>query len=299
MQITWTSEWILAGILIPLMWIAGAFRWLIGSAWGGLLLALLAYWYLLRHGAAQPFTPSQLLDWFAQQPYEVKLGVAGGLLTMLGFAIAFWTASATWSQQKELELRLEASKAIHARFSRAIRLLNQISAYLFVLIGAIRAITADMPEEVKAAHLAFSNSRATEFSNLRQQLYAAMMDVYDLHAEYAPVFAKVISVSKGLQAAEAAIKTAQQRLAPVIAPYADQARPNFAATFLARCNLPTLEACHAECVLARESASVLYGRSSGALVSAILRPNLLALLNVTRKGRLIGRVWLARGPKLN
>jgi len=233
-QITWTSEWILAGILIPLMWIAGAFRWLIGSAWGGLLLALLAYWYLLRHGAAQPFTPSQLLDWFAQQPYEVKLGVAGGLLTMLGFAIAFWTASATWSQQKELELRLEASKAIHARFSRAIRLLNQISAYLFVLIGAIRAITADMPEEVKAAHLAFSNSRATEFSNLRQQLYAAMMDVYDLHAEYAPVFAKVISVSKGLQAAEAAIKTAQQRLAPVIAPYADQARPNFAATFLVR-----------------------------------------------------------------
>lgn len=291
-RIVHVAEVATAAIVIPIAWLELFARWLVGSALGGFALAAGFYWYLSRYGANRPFTPSQLLGWFAAQPYEVKLGIGGGLLTLAGFAIAFWTAAATWRHQKELELRLEASRAIHARFSRAIRLLNEISAYLFVLIDALQAVTPEMPEAQKAARLAYSNSRAMQFSQLKQQLYAAMLDVYDLHGEYASVFANVISVSKGLHTAEAAIRAAQGRLGPLVPPNADPNAPNFAATFLARCNVPLIDACHRECVQAREMASMLYGRSAGALVSKILRPNFIGLVSATRMGRVAGRIFL-------
>lgn len=292
-RIVRVAEVATAAIVIPIAWLELLTRWLVGSALGGLVLAGGWYWYLWRFGASKPFTPAQLLAWFAAQPYEVKLGIGGGLLTLAGFAIAFWTAAATWRSQKELELRIEASKAIHTRFSRAIRLLNEISAYLFILTDALRAVTPEMPEGLKAARLAYSNARAVQFSQLKQQLYAAMLDIYDLHGEYASIFANVISVSTGLRNAEAAIKAAQDKLGPLVPPYADPNTPNFAATFLSRCNLPLFDACHSACVEAREMASMLYGRSAGALVSRIIRPNFIGLLSASRMGRIAGRIFIA------
>jgi hypothetical protein len=119
-----------------------------------------------------------------------------------------------------------------------------------------------------------------------------MLDVYDLHGEYASVFANVISVSAGLRNAEAAIRAAQDRLGPLVPPYADPITPNFAAIFLSRCNLPLFEACHRECMEAREMASMLYGRSAGALVSGIIRPNFIGLVSASRMGRVAGRIFL-------
>ncbi len=286
------AEVVTAAIVIPIAWLGFLARWLVGSALGGFTLAAGWYWYLWRFGVSKPFTPAQLLGWFAAQPYEVKLGIGGGLLTLAGFAVAFWTAAATWRSQKELELRIEASKAIHTRFSRAIRLLNEISAYLFTLTDALRSLTPEMPEGLKAARLAYSNARAAQFSELKQQLYAAMLDIYDLHGEYASIFANVISVSTGLRNAEAAIRRAQDRLGPLVPPYADPNTANFVATFLSRCNFPLFDACHRECVEAREMASMLYGRSAGALVSRIIRPNLIGLVSASRMGRVAGRIFL-------
>ena len=129
-RITKIAQVVTASIVIPLAWIEGTLRWLIGSASGVLVLSLSAYFYLRRTSLSRPLMPSQLLAWFAAQRYEIKLGILGALLTVVGFAIAFWTASTTWRRQKELELRIEGHKAILTRFQRALRLLNSLDSYL-------------------------------------------------------------------------------------------------------------------------------------------------------------------------
>ena len=291
-RITKIAQVVTASIVIPLAWIEGTLRWLIGSASGVLVLSLSAYFYLRRTSLSRPLMPSQLLAWFAAQRYEIKLGILGALLTVVGFAIAFWTASTTWRRQKELELRIEGHKAILTRFQRALRLLNSLDSYLHVLINALRTLTPQMPEAEKALHIAFSNSQAMEFSKSRQQLYAAMLDVYELHSEYAVIFANVIAVPTDLRKAAAAIEAAQRQLASVVPPTADPHAPQFVQTFLSRCNLQILEAAHAECGRAREVASGIFGRASGVLIHAIVKPNFWALVNITRMGRIVGRIAL-------
>jgi hypothetical protein len=286
------AQFATACILVPWAWIGGTFRWLIGSASGVLVLALSAYFYLRRTSLSRPLAPSELLAWFAAERYEVKVAILGALLTMIGFAIAFWTASATWTRQKELELRIEAHKAVLRRFQRAIRLLNGLDAYLHVLITALRTLTPRMPEAEIGRHVAFSNSQAMEFSKSRQELYAAMLDVYELYGEYASIFANVVAVPADLKRAAAAIEAAQQALASIVPPLADPNAPGFVQTFLSRCNLEVLEAAHAECARAREVASGIYGRASGILIHAIVKPNFWALIHVTRMGRVVGRIAL-------
>jgi len=291
-RVTKIAQLVTACILIPWVWLAGTLRWLVGSAWGVLVLALSAYFYLRRTSLSRPLLPSELLAWFAAQRYEIKLGILGALLTVIGFAIAFWTASATWTRQKELELRIEAHKAILTRFQRALRLLNGLESYLHILVNALRALTPQLPEAEIARHIAFSNSQAMEFSKSRQHLYAAMLDVYELYSEYAVIFANVIAVPADLRKAAAAIEAAQAKLGVIVPPQADPNAPGFVQTFLSRCNLQVLEAAHAECGRARELASGIYGRASGILLYAIVKPNFWALVNFTRMGRLIGRIAL-------
>ena len=155
-------------LLIAWVWIRGTAAWLIGSPLGVLVLSLAWYGYLRHYGLSKPFLPSELLAWLSAQRYEVKLGIAGGLLTALGFAIAFWTAASTWRRQKELELRLNAQHEIHARFERALRLLNSLESYLHVLIQAISTIPPEATEAEVGQRLVYFNSQAPLFASNRQ-----------------------------------------------------------------------------------------------------------------------------------
>jgi hypothetical protein len=291
------SERVAAGLLLACLWIASTIRWLIGSALGALVLALAAYLYLRKRSLSRPLVPHELLDWFIGQGHDVKLGLVGALLTLIGFAIAFWTASATWKRQKELELRLDAARAVHVRFQRAIRHLNHAAAYLHLLTDALRAIAVQGVTPQTAQSLAFVDSKGTEFSNHRQQLYAAMLDVYELYGEYANVCGNVPNAMADIKKSAGAIEAAQRALAPIIPPHADTSKQNFAATFLTQCNLPMLEAAQTEAERQRHNASVLYGRAAGVLIAAIVRPNFFGLLNVTRLGRTAGAVILTGRKK--
>ena len=117
------------------------------------------YSYLWRTAESKPFSPAELLQWFASQGYEIKLGIVGALLTIVSFAIALW------KRQKELELRIDASKVIQERFQRALRLLINAESYLHALIQSIKSAAPTMNGMQVLAHSAFQILK--QFSSTR------------------------------------------------------------------------------------------------------------------------------------
>lgn len=282
--------------LVAFVWISGTVRWFMGSLTGLLIFLAALWWYLRWNGQVKPFGPGELVLWFESQRDDVKLALAAMLLTLMGFMVAFWTASMTWRRQKELELRIEASKAIHARFERALRPLNSLEAYLDVLIKGISAAEAIAPSPSARSHLAFANSRAEAFATDRQALFAAMLDVYELYGEFAVVFANVLGVEKDIKRAAKAIEIGQEKLGAFSPPHTDPEDPNFVQSFLARCNIAALKAAHQQCAETRGDASKFSGKAVGKLTSAIIKPNLLALIAFTRHRHIISAMLSRNRP---
>lgn len=280
--------------VVGLVWILATVHWLIGTITGVLVLAVTVWNYVRWKGTITPFKSEDLLRWFIAQRGEVKLALAAMLLTLIGFMVAFWTASLTWARQKELELRLDAAQAIHARFQSVTRLLNSLDSYLYILRKSISEAEKATPGSMAASHLGFVNSRADAFAKDRQDLYAAMLDVYALNAEFAVVIANVIGVSRDIQRASRAIEHAQEKIGLVRAPHVETKDPNFDQAFLAQCDNLTLQAAQEECARAREDSTLLSGKASGKLTAGVIRPNLLALLSFTRNSNVIGKLLRIR-----
>jgi hypothetical protein len=281
--------------LVAFVWFAGTVRWLIGSLTGLLFVLIALWWYLRWNGPDKPLGSRELVLWFEDQRDDVKLALAAMLLTLMGFMIAFWTASMTWRRQKELELRIEASKAVHARFERALRSINSIEAYLHVLNNAITAAKSMLPAPGARSHLVFINSRAEAFANDRQGLFAAMLDVYELYGEFAGIFANVIGVEKDIKRAARAIEIAQEKLGAFSPPHADPDDLSFVQSFLTRCDIDALNAAHGQCAQSRGDASRFSGKAGGKLTAAVIKPNLLALISFTRNRHIISEL-LSKKP---
>ena len=74
-------------------------RFLFSSSYGVLILALVLYVYIDTCTSITPLTLSSLVTWIDTLSSEYKVALLSSSVTIVGFIVAFHTATANWQNQ--------------------------------------------------------------------------------------------------------------------------------------------------------------------------------------------------------
>lgn len=85
------------------------YRYVFGSIWGVLGLTLLLYFNSEFVLGTQPITFKELALLVISMESSTKASIATALITIIGFMVAYWTASSNWKEQLRAQLCTQAS----------------------------------------------------------------------------------------------------------------------------------------------------------------------------------------------
>jgi hypothetical protein len=257
--------------------------WLSATLWGTAFLLAAVWWFFRLWGKFQPFTLPQLLAWFGSLEPGSRVAIGGWFLTMMGFMIAFWTASFTWRKHKELELRIEAAKAAHASFQAAFIKLKLINQYLRALVDIGVSARKHPDDGQMIQQLRQLNDYASTFIELRRDLDTAVVDTSSVIACYIPIFQNVFTVADKINTARDALATITEELWKFEPPKADPNALEFVQIFTLQYDPVTTLHLASEGAKALRYASTYSGFARGRLFGSVVRANGWALTWTTPK----------------
>jgi hypothetical protein len=106
------------------------FRFLIGNVFGLLITSVLLYFGTSIFGESKPFNFAQLILWIDGLPIDSKTSAVASVLTIVGFLIAFQTATASWKAEALANLKSHVAAEIEQFFSEASRLTSDAEIYV-------------------------------------------------------------------------------------------------------------------------------------------------------------------------
>ena len=117
-------------------------RFLLGTITGAFILSLLLYWAMWSVGVPRPLTFAQLLLWVDELPKESKTAVVTSFLTVVGFLVAFHTATVNWKAAALAKMKADVAGEIELFFNEAARLTIDAQIYVRSLVEAVNLIEA-------------------------------------------------------------------------------------------------------------------------------------------------------------
>lgn len=251
-------------------------RFLFGTVFGSLLSALALYWAMSTFGESRPFTADQLAIWFSDLPIESKTSIAASLLTVLGFVIAFHTATVYWKEQTRTTLRIAAAEEIEHFFDEVARRTVDAQIYADSVISETTKAHASgfNPESVAAIDRLIANAPA--FLELRQRLTAMSVEVHRIPGKH---YSLLLSLGGAVTALEdcagafSEIAAAMWVHVPVVAPQ----HPNRTAAFVYEIDLQKWRNLSACCERNYSFISGLVAAIRGSLLTPIAEFNFAAL----------------------
>lgn len=159
-------------------------KWLTSTLLGLLLLSLALYLIVPMAGPTEPYTGSELLAWFANLTDDTKVAIGTSLLTIIGFLIAFQTATKNWRDQLRAQYELAAAQKISAFFDRVLD--NIIDAKLFAeqLLEAVELVATETDDEKINKIIRYHAKLSDDFLKVRSELIGSPVEANRLRDEY-------------------------------------------------------------------------------------------------------------------
>lgn len=146
------------------------YRFFFGSIFGIFLTALVLYYYSESLFGITPMDLNGLMGWVVIQSESTKSAILGALITVVGFLIAYATATANWKSQLLANLKVQAAGEIEVFFAECSKLATDCEIYASALIEAVDKIQKGCPAE-EAVFLAYYNrDQGQVFLQKRQRL---------------------------------------------------------------------------------------------------------------------------------
>src|SRR5690606_6154661 len=111
-----------------------------GSIYGILLLALFLYFNSSSLLDISPYNFDQLIFWLVSQSESSKAALLGSFVTVIGFMLAYATATSNWKAELRAYLKLQAAGDIHVFFSEFSSLATDCEIYASSLARAVDTI---------------------------------------------------------------------------------------------------------------------------------------------------------------
>mgnify|MGYP006967508451 FL=1 len=155
-------------------------RFLFMSAPGLLLISLLIYWNSKALTGYMPLTFEQLFSVLSGLDKEYKVALLTSFVTIVGFAIAFHTATINWRNQMRSQVMLNVSAEIESFFAGASNAITTLEIHAESLIDAVNRIQGDIPMRDAAFEVDYNQGQQQKYLHARNFISEASSEVHRL-----------------------------------------------------------------------------------------------------------------------
>lgn len=170
-------------------------RSLFGSLLGVAILSSLLYCFMWNFSETRPFTLAQLALWLDELPSEAKTSFITVVLTVLGFLVAFHTATANWKAETQARMKMDIADQIEMFFSEVLRLSDKTTIFAERLVTAVENIREQGRSAELDFQVSYAFSKSTEFLATRDRLTELSVQVHRIGSRHG---ATLLSVWGGL-----------------------------------------------------------------------------------------------------
>ena len=174
-------------------------RFLVGTILGVFFLSALLYWAMWTTGEPKPFTLSQLVLWIDGIPSESKTAIVTSVLTVLGFLIAFHTATVNWKAEAVAHLKAKVADEIEAFFTEASRLTTDAEIYARSLVEAVNFFQSHGATTEAVFKIQRTVEKTSAFLAARDRLSAMSVEVHSIAGRHYSVLSTVWGAMKALE----------------------------------------------------------------------------------------------------
>jgi len=249
--------------------IAVILHFLFGTVFGFFLLSLAAYWGVGHYGQSTPLSFGELLLWLSSQPEAYKVAIISAALTVVGFVVAFHTATMNWRNQLKAELKAQSAGEVEEFFAVVSRLISDVSIYVRSLVDAVNTIQRGESQQDAEFAVSWALNESQKFVATRNQLSQAQIEVHRIKGRHYTILSSGWGLPATFDHAVEAFNKVGERMW-IRLPVVNVNDPNHLQNFLNQVNV-------AECNQFLEAAerysgpiSMLAGSIKGYLMSPIM-----------------------------
>lgn len=188
------GKW-MAFILAYLMPASLFLRYLITSVEGTFLLAVSLYWLTPLLSDVRPWTAGELLMWIDDLPVEAKTGIFTSLLTVVGFLVAFRSATEAWKRQALGEIKLRIAAELDAFSREADNLLTGMKIDAEHMLDAAKSYRVQGPTNEQNHATTWAIERGDQFKISRQRIATMSAEIHRIVGSNFAVLASVPGAS--------------------------------------------------------------------------------------------------------
>jgi len=187
-------------------------RFFVGNIYGIFLLVLFVYLRADDLLGVAPYNAEQLIFWLVSQSESTKNALLSSSITVLGFMLAYATATANWKGQLLANLKLQAAGELDVFFAEYSKLATDCKIYASALIEAVDKIQKKCTLEEAIFLAGYNRDQGQIFIQKRQRLMAMGIDVFSFHGRYSTLLLSAPGLQSSLDAATAAVSSINDML---------------------------------------------------------------------------------------
>ncbi|KAB7690713.1 hypothetical protein [Plesiomonas shigelloides] len=257
-------------------------RFFVGNIYGIFLLTLFMYYRADDLFGVSPYTTEQLVFWLVSQSETTKTALLSSFITVIGFMLAYATATANWKGQLLANLKLQAAGELDVFFSEYSKLATGCQIYASALAEAVDKIQKNCTLEEAIFLASYNRDQGQLFIQKRQRLVAMGIDVHSFQGRYSTLLLSAPNLKSSLDAATSAVTSINEKLW-INVPFHIQGDENVVQTFVNQVNI-------ADCLALKSAVDAHHGelnfsagRVRGNLMSTVVGFNIWTMYHLYRQ----------------
>ena len=257
-------------------------KFLIGNIYGIFLLSLIVYFKSDSLFGYDPYSFDQLMLWLVSQSEATKTALLGSFITVIGFMLAYATATANWKGQLLANLKLQAAGELDVFFSEYSKLATDCKIYSSALAEAVDKIQKNCSVDEAVFLSNYNRDEGQIFMQKRQRLIAMGIDVHGFQGRYSSLLISAPGLKSSLDSAITAVSSINDKLW-INVPFHIQGDENVVQTFVNQVNV-------ADCMALSSSVDSHYGELNfsagsvrGNLMSTVVGFNIWTIFHLYRQ----------------
>jgi hypothetical protein len=257
-------------------------RFFFGNIYGIFILALLGYFKADALFGVTPYNFEQLMLWLISQSESTKNALLSSFITVMGFMLAYATATANWKGQLLANLKLQAAGELDVFFSEFSKLASDCEIYASALVEAVDKIQKGCHIDDAVFLADYNRNQGQVFIQKRQRLIAMGIDVHSFKGRYSALLLSAPGLKSSLDSATAAVSSINEKLW-INVPFHIQSDANVIQTFVNQVNVVDCLSLKAAVNTHHGELNFSAGSVRGNLMSTVVGFNIWTIYNLYRQ----------------
>ncbi len=273
------------GILLRLI-----VRFFTANIYGIFILFVSIYYISPYVNGVQPFKLNDLIVWFSEQSDTLQSLFLSSLVTVIGFIIAFQSATKNWKDQLVANIRVQASNDIDTIYTRINEIINSLKIYTDTNLKILSRIKSNADVNEIYSNIKFVLSQTEKFRSERQELSSLQSRAFQLYGRYSLILFATLNAFEQLEKINESVRKVAGKMW-ILLPTIDISNSDYLKHYLNYVDEEKYMDLSNQCGESYLYISAIAGNVRGKLTTNIAELNLIMLFNFIRRGKIFMDFW--------